>query len=87
MEMALGSSFELETQLIVIEELSIISDEDIKVILEQLNKEQKMISNPVCILVSTRKRDWTCHSGSLLSRNLPATGNGFPLKANSKKWK
>ncbi|MCH9008868.1 diversity-generating retroelement protein bAvd family protein, partial [candidate division KSB1 bacterium] len=41
MEMALGSSFELETQLIVIEELSIISDEGIKVILEQLNKEQK----------------------------------------------
>ncbi len=28
--MALGSSFELETQLIIIEELSIISDEDIE---------------------------------------------------------
>ena len=47
--MALGSSFELETQLIIIEELSIISveisDEDIKVILDQLNKEQKMINS------------------------------------------
>ncbi len=47
--MALGSSFELETQLIIIQELSIISanisDEEIKVILDQLNKEQKMINN------------------------------------------
>ncbi len=49
LEMALGSSFELETQLIIIQELSIISanisDEEIKVILDQLNKEQKMINN------------------------------------------
>ena len=39
--MALGSSFVLETQSIIIEELSIISAEDIKVILDQLNKEHK----------------------------------------------
>ncbi len=49
LEMALGSSFELETQLIIVEELSIISDEisdeEIKVILDQLNKEQKMINS------------------------------------------
>ena len=45
LEMALGSSFELETQLIIIEELSIISDEAIKVILDQFNKKQKMINN------------------------------------------
>ncbi|MFQ5602513.1 MAG: four helix bundle protein [bacterium] len=45
LEMALGSAFELETHLIIIEELSIISNEGIKVILDQLNKEQKMINN------------------------------------------
>ena len=47
--MALGSSFELETQLIIIEEQSIISanvsNENIKIILDQLNKEQKMINS------------------------------------------
>ena len=45
LEMALGSSFELETQVIIIEELSIISTEDTRVILDQLNKEQRMIKN------------------------------------------
>jgi len=49
LEMALGSSFELETQLIIIEEQSIISanvsDENIKTLLDQLNKEQRMINN------------------------------------------
>ncbi|MFQ5603618.1 MAG: four helix bundle protein, partial [bacterium] len=41
----LGSSFELETQLIIIEELSIISSGDIRVVLDQLNKKQMMINN------------------------------------------
>jgi four helix bundle protein len=45
LEIALGSSFELETQLIIIEELSVISDGDIRVVLDQLHKEQKMINN------------------------------------------
>ena len=45
LEIALGSSFELETQFIIIEELSIISVEDIKIIMEQLNKQQKMVNN------------------------------------------
>ena len=36
---------ELETELIILEELSIIiSSEDLKVILDQLNKERKMIT-------------------------------------------
>jgi len=52
--MALGSSFELETQLIIIEELSINSDENIKVILGQLNKEQKMINNLISKLKANR---------------------------------
>ena len=52
LEMALGSSFELETQLIVIEELSVISAEDIRVILDQLNKEQKMINSLISKLTA-----------------------------------
>ena len=44
LEMALGSSFELETQLIIIKELSIISAGDIRAVFDQLNKEQKMIN-------------------------------------------
>jgi len=35
------SSFEFETQLIIIEKLSIISAKDIKVILDQLKKKQR----------------------------------------------
>ena len=52
LEMALGSSFELETQLIIIEELSVISAEDIRVILDQLNKEQKMINSLISKLTA-----------------------------------
>ncbi|MCH9007174.1 hypothetical protein IIA29_04070 [candidate division KSB1 bacterium] len=37
----MGSSFELETQLSIIEEPSIISDEGIKVILDQLTKNKR----------------------------------------------
>ncbi len=50
MEIALGSSFELETQLIIIEELSIISDKEIEVVLSELTKEQKMINGLICKL-------------------------------------
>ncbi len=42
----------LETQLIIIEELSIISAKETKVILDQLNKEQKMINNLISKLVA-----------------------------------
>ena len=45
LEISLGSSFELETQLIIIEELSLIPTKDVKVIMDQLNIEQKMINN------------------------------------------
>ena len=41
LEIALGSSFELETQLIIIEELSIISAKEIKVILDQSIKNKR----------------------------------------------
>jgi four helix bundle protein len=45
LEIALGSSFELETQFTIIEELSIISAEDLKGIMERLNKQQKMVNS------------------------------------------
>jgi len=41
LEIALGSSFELETQLIVIEELSIISAKETKVILGSVKQRTK----------------------------------------------
>ncbi len=44
LELALGSSFELETHLAIIEELTLIASEEIKVVLDQLHKEQKMIN-------------------------------------------
>ncbi len=45
LEMALGSSFELETQLIIVEELSLISAKEIKAVFDRLNKEEKMINS------------------------------------------
>ncbi len=45
LEIALGSSFELETQLIIIEELSIISAKETKVILDQFKQRKKMINS------------------------------------------
>jgi len=45
LEIAIGSSFELETQLIIISELQYISDDELKFIIEILSKEQKMINN------------------------------------------
>lgn len=45
LEIAIGSSFELETQLIIIFELSYISENEMKLILDILSKEQKMINN------------------------------------------
>lgn len=45
LEIAMGSLFEVETQLIIIKELSLISDEKINSIIELVNKEQKMINN------------------------------------------
>lgn len=43
LEIALGSSFELETQLEVMQELEIVSAKEIEVLIEQINEEQKMI--------------------------------------------
>lgn len=45
LEIALGSAFELETQLIIISELSFIKKTTINELIESLNKEQKMINN------------------------------------------
>lgn len=45
LEIAIGSSFELETQLIIIYELQFISEKEMNSIIEPLSKEQKMINN------------------------------------------
>jgi four helix bundle protein len=45
LEIALGSSFELETQLLIITELSLIPEIKIDELIKSLNKEQKMINS------------------------------------------
>ncbi len=44
LEIAIGSSFELETQLIIIDELEFVTKEHLNPIFELLNNEQKMIN-------------------------------------------
>jgi len=45
LEIALGSSFELETQLTIIKELNLVPGEKLKNLHDCLNREQKMINN------------------------------------------
>ena len=45
LEIAIGSLFEVETQLIISKELNFISEENLKPIFELLNKEAKMINS------------------------------------------
>lgn len=45
LEIALGSSFELETQLYIIQEIPLITSEKIQPIIDQLHISQKMINN------------------------------------------
>ncbi len=45
LEIALGSSFELETQFLIIQELDLISKENLKDVLNLLDKEQKMLNS------------------------------------------
>ena len=45
LEFALGSSYELETQLVVIDELKLVGDYSVSFIMNQLNGEQKMINS------------------------------------------
>ncbi|TMM29024.1 four helix bundle protein [Polaribacter aestuariivivens] len=53
LEIAMGSLFELETQLIIIEQLNLIKSEDLKSIFELIATEGKMING----LISTIKNN------------------------------
>lgn len=55
LEIAMGSLFEVETQLIIIKELNIISEEKINSIIELVHKEQKMINNLISKLKASSK--------------------------------
>ena len=44
LEIAIGSLFEVETQLVIIQELSLINSEELKNIFELIEKEGKMIN-------------------------------------------
>jgi len=52
LEIALGSSYELETQLIIIQEMSLISEIGIPEIIDKINKLQKMINSLITKLKS-----------------------------------
>lgn len=45
LEIAIGSSFELETQLILIKELHLAQEKDVESLTENINKNQKMINS------------------------------------------
>jgi four helix bundle protein len=45
LEIAIGSLFEVETQLIISQELEFINNDELKTIFELLNKEAKMINS------------------------------------------
>ncbi|MCB0284620.1 MAG: four helix bundle protein [Calditrichaeota bacterium] len=45
LEIAIGSSFELETQLILIKELGFAQEKSIEIIIEKIIKNQKMINS------------------------------------------
>jgi len=56
LEIAIGSSFELETQLLIIQELLMVSLKEVKPIIDRLNIEQKMINNLISKLKANRKK-------------------------------
>lgn len=45
LEIALGSSFELETQLLIVREVALIPKEDLNSVFNLLDKEQKMLNS------------------------------------------
>ena len=45
LEISMGSLFEVETQLVIVEELGFISSEELRLIFELLEKEAKMINS------------------------------------------
>jgi four helix bundle protein len=56
LQIALGSSFELETQLIIIGELSLISTKEISETITNINKVQKMINNLITKLKANNQQ-------------------------------
>lgn len=55
LEIAIGSAFELETQLIILNELGFATQELLDPILELLNNEQKMINGLISKIKQTTK--------------------------------
>ena len=55
LEIAMGSSFELGTQVILMKELNFITDLELKPFIEFLNKEQRMINSLISKLKATAK--------------------------------
>ena len=54
LEIAMGSSFELETQLYIVQELQLLKHEALNPVFELLNTEQKMINNLITKIKKTK---------------------------------
>lgn len=55
LEIAIGSSFELETQLLIIQDLKLISDKELCFIFDLLKKQQKMLNSLITKIRSNYK--------------------------------
>ena len=55
LEVALGSAFELETQLLIIQQLKLIKNDHVPSVLTNLHEEQKMINSFIRTLKLTPK--------------------------------
>ena len=56
LEIAIGSLFEVETQLVIIEELNLINSEELKSIFELIEKEGKMINALINIIKTAKSK-------------------------------
>ncbi|MGG6231917.1 four helix bundle protein [Tenacibaculum sp. SDUM215027] len=63
LEISIGSLFEIETQLVIIEELGFISSKELKPIFELLEKETKMINSLINkIKTKSKSQELTANS-------------------------
>ena len=67
LEIAIGSSYELETQLTIIENINLVSEEKVVPTLQLLSEEQKMLNS---FIASIKERSEKNYKKSLKSQNL-----------------
>ena len=65
-EIALGSAFELETQLLIIRDLELANPIDADKLIERLHEEQRMINSFISILKSAKSQKLTAKNSLLM---------------------